>query len=78
MSKREREQRRRKRRQDEAATAIAALRAAGKSCGNCESFEPAPFGMKGHICDLFSEFSGYQTTTADSICHKHKDREPCP
>lgn len=73
MSKQSRERARHSRRQAEQSAAIARLRSAGKSCGNCEHFEKAPFGMTGHICGLCSEFSGYQTAVASGVCSKHLD-----
>lgn len=47
------------------------LRAAGCSCATCENFAPMPGPSSGNgkmICELGSDFHGYQIATADGLC----------
>ncbi len=69
------EKARRKRNQERKRAAdamkVAELRAAGKSCGNCLSFDFA-HSLGKHVCQLYSDFDGYQIATADDLCSKHQ------
>lgn len=46
------------------------LRAYGHSCGDCRSIglAPASTGIRGHICERYSDFHGYALTTMDDLC----------
>jgi hypothetical protein len=68
MSKQERKHRQRARRAERDAQALAVLRDEGARCGNCSSFERYPLDRKRFICDLHSDFHGYQMATADGLC----------
>lgn len=54
--------------------AIAALRAAGRSCSNCQHWGRAPIGMKDRICDLDSDHEGYVAAKPDHLCTRHDFR----
>lgn len=47
---------------------IIELRKSGASCGSCEHFAAYPHHPGRMICELGSDFQGYQIATADGIC----------
>lgn len=72
--KRAQNRRRSLRRQAEYESAMVPLRAAGRSCGSCDSFEKAPFPTKGMICDAESDFHGYTRAEATGLCPRWRAR----
>ncbi len=50
----------------QAAQKVAALSAAGHTCGDCAAFHAT--GPCGAYCELDTDFHGYARTTADDLC----------
>lgn len=52
------------------------LRAAGRNCASCRSFQKGPPGINGMTCAAESDFRGYTLATADGLCPMWKPATP--